>query len=233
MRSYLRHGATQAFGIITSPTSNCHYDSKLAYVPGWEDVLVWDLKRGEMVSMWHSTGHTAPVTQICASPNPVAEGSEGAGDGKVVGVGYQDGSIRVWNWSGVTGEEAAEVVTFNGHKKAVVAMAYDAEGTRLASGGLEGEIIIWDTVGEVGLFRCVGRSQSPNLLTIQTPLPSRADNHTQLHSPPYRTLNHPPGLPALHFQRHFPQAMGSLHSALHPNHRRLSRRGSQLRRSFV
>lgn len=49
VRSYLRHGPTQAFGIITSPIGNSAFDGRLAFVPGWEDVLVWDVKMGEMV----------------------------------------------------------------------------------------------------------------------------------------------------------------------------------------
>jgi U3 small nucleolar RNA-associated protein 12 len=51
VRSYMRHGPTQAFGIICSPTAESFFDGKLAFVPGWEDVLVWDVKRGEMVSL--------------------------------------------------------------------------------------------------------------------------------------------------------------------------------------
>ena len=35
-------------------------------------------------------------------------------------------------------------------------MSWDAEGSRLASGGTEGELIIWDRVAEVGLFRLRG-----------------------------------------------------------------------------
>lgn len=50
VRSYMRHGPTQAFGIVCSPTANSGYDGRLAYVPGWEDVLVWDVKKGQMVS---------------------------------------------------------------------------------------------------------------------------------------------------------------------------------------
>jgi hypothetical protein len=44
------HLTKQAFGVICSPTANSSYDGKLAYVAGWEDVLVWDVKLGEMVS---------------------------------------------------------------------------------------------------------------------------------------------------------------------------------------
>lgn len=67
VQSYLRHGPTQvgnyqcssswrvltqsqAFGLICTNSSNSIYDGKIAYVPALEDVLVWDMKRGEMVS---------------------------------------------------------------------------------------------------------------------------------------------------------------------------------------
>lgn len=68
VQSYLRHGPTQvllqpsphrsccclttaqAFGLICSASSNSLYDGKLAYVPALEDVLVWDMKKGQMVA---------------------------------------------------------------------------------------------------------------------------------------------------------------------------------------
>lgn len=49
VQSYLRHGPTQAFGLICSASSNAVYDGKLAYVPALEDILVWDVKKGQMV----------------------------------------------------------------------------------------------------------------------------------------------------------------------------------------
>ena len=48
------------------------------------------------------------------------------------------------------------MVTFNGHKKGISTLAWDADGSRLASGGVEGEIVLWDRVAEVGLFRLKG-----------------------------------------------------------------------------
>lgn len=50
VKSYLRHGPTEAFGVITSSSSNALFDGKRAYVPALEDVLVWDVKKGEQVS---------------------------------------------------------------------------------------------------------------------------------------------------------------------------------------
>ena len=72
-------------------------------------------------------------------------------------VSYTDGSIKLWSFlPSQPSEEATEQVTFNGHKKGVTILSWDAEGTRLASGGSEGEIVVWDRIAEVGLFRLRG-----------------------------------------------------------------------------
>ncbi|KAF8826648.1 hypothetical protein HHX47_DHR5000056 [Lentinula edodes] len=140
VQSYLRHGPTQAFGLVCSSSSNSVFDGKLAYVPALEDVLVWDLKKGQMLAMWHDTGHRAEVTCILRSPQK-----------DHFAVGYADGSIRLWSAS--TG---SVFTTFNGHKKAVSALAFDQEGTRLASGSQDTDLIVWDIVAEAGLYRLRG-----------------------------------------------------------------------------
>ena len=138
---------------MCSGLSNSTYDGKLAYVPALEDVLVWDVKKGQMVSyinrlgiviadlpklaMWHETGHRAEVTCILRSPQ-----------NDLFAVGYADGSIRLWSASA-----ESVLTTFNGHKKAVTALAFDERGTRLASGSQDTDLIVWDVVAEAGLFR--------------------------------------------------------------------------------
>ncbi|KAE9410369.1 WD40 repeat-like protein [Gymnopus androsaceus JB14] len=140
VQSYLRHGPTQAFGLVCSSSSNSVYDGKLAYVPALEDILVWDVKKGQMLAMWHETGHRAEVTCILRSPQK-----------DQFAVGYADGSIRLWSSS--TG---SVITTFNGHKKAVSALAFDEEGARLASGSQDTDLIVWDIVAEAGLYRLRG-----------------------------------------------------------------------------
>ena len=44
----------KAFGVICSAKSKSVWDGKLAFVPALEDVLVWDIKRGEMVRNYSS-----------------------------------------------------------------------------------------------------------------------------------------------------------------------------------
>jgi hypothetical protein len=52
----------QAFGLVCSSSSNSQYDGKLAYVPALEDVLVWDVKKGQMV-------HQAPISSNSSYAN--------------------------------------------------------------------------------------------------------------------------------------------------------------------
>ncbi|CED82934.1 WD40-repeat-containing subunit of the 18S rRNA processing complex [Phaffia rhodozyma] len=154
VRSYLRHEPTQAFGLIASPQGNSLFDGKLAYVPALEDILVWHVKTAKLVSMWHSPSHTSPVTRIASSNSTVSSSSSSSSP--LYAVGYQDGSVRLWSFPPSTSSqerEATEIVCFNGHKKSVTAMSWDHRGGRLASGGTEGEIVIWDVEDERGIVR--------------------------------------------------------------------------------
>lgn len=103
--------------------------------------------------MWHSPSHTASVTSILPAPSPSTSTSSTS---RSFAISYNDGSIKLWNYSPSNPEAVSEIVTFNGHKKSVTTLSWDKDGTRLASGGTEGEIVIWDRVAEVGLFRLKG-----------------------------------------------------------------------------
>ncbi|KAH7916206.1 WD-repeat-containing protein [Hygrophoropsis aurantiaca] len=164
VQSYLRHGPTQAFGLVCSASSNSSYDGKLAYVPALEDVLVWDMKKGQLLSMWHETGHRAEVTCILRSPQD-----------DVFAVGYADGSIRLWN-----SISNSVIATFNGHKKAVTALAFDLQGTRLASGSQDTDLIVWDIVAEAGLYRLRGHRDQITAIHFISPseLPSTSTGPT-------------------------------------------------------
>ncbi|KAG5636854.1 hypothetical protein H0H81_006606 [Sphagnurus paluster] len=140
VKTYDKHVPAAAFGLVCSASSNSQYDGKLAYVPALEDVIVWDVKKGKMIAMWHEISHIAEVTCILQSPRQ-----------NNFGVGYADGSIRLWDSSSNT-----VIATFNGHKKSVTALAFDEQGTRLASGSQDTDLILWDVVAEAGLFRLRG-----------------------------------------------------------------------------
>lgn len=66
---------------------------------------------------------------------------------------YDDGSIRIWD-----SRTSTVIISFNGHKSAVTQLAFDNAGVRLASGSKDTDIILWDLIAEVGLFRLRGHT---------------------------------------------------------------------------
>ena len=113
--------------------------------------------------MWHETGHRAEVTCIVRSPQK-----------DTFAVGYADGSIRLWSAS-----SQSVIATFNGHKSSVTALAFDETGSRLASGSQDTNLILWDVVGEAGLFRHVAMNllqtaflTLPDFVAIETRSPA-------------------------------------------------------------
>lgn len=64
---------------------------------------------------------------------------------------HDDGAIRIWD-----SRTESIVISFNGHKSAITCLAFDKSGTRLASGAKDTDIIVWDLVAEVGLFKLRG-----------------------------------------------------------------------------
>ena len=166
--------------------------------------------------MWHETGHRAEVTCILRSPQK-----------DIFAVGYADGSIRLWSAS-----TSSVLATFNGHKKAVTALAFDETGTRLASGSQDTDLILWDVVGEAGLYRYATFSASTVLethISFQLARPPRPNHRDTLRSPGrgFRAVNIYRGQPRLsphRFQGHILEALGPLHAALHPDGGRASLR---------
>ncbi|CAH7666512.1 hypothetical protein PPACK8108_LOCUS866 [Phakopsora pachyrhizi] len=151
VRSYLRHGGTEVFGLIASNSGNSLFDGRRAFVPALEDVYVWDVKRGELVGMWHATGHYLPVTFISRSPV----------DADKFAIGYQDGSIRIWS-----AQNKSEISKFQGHRRAISYLEWEKDGSRLASGALDGEIILWDVSAEAGLFKLRGHNNRITCLSF-------------------------------------------------------------------
>ncbi|KAJ2556560.1 beta transducin [Coemansia sp. RSA 1933] len=142
VKTYLRYEARRPFGIIGSPTGNAVFDEtgRLSITPALEDVLVWDIKKGTQVARWNDSDNKAQVTCLCRSPN----GSDYA-------VGYSDGSVRLFD----IGSHAIKVV-LNGHRGRISALQFDPTGTVLVSGSRDTDLILWDVVGETGLYRLRG-----------------------------------------------------------------------------
>ena len=122
-----------------------------AFLTPWR--LISCRTRSLQISMWHSTGVTSPITYLLPAPAPSSSTSTSP---QTFAVAYTDGAIRLWSFDAATPSDPTEIVTFNGHKKAITTLIFDHDGSRLASGGTEGEIVLWDRIAEVGLFRLKG-----------------------------------------------------------------------------
>ncbi|CAG9971147.1 unnamed protein product [Clonostachys byssicola] len=173
VKSYLKYEHAKSFGVVASSTSNILWTGKdrngtgagQAVVAANEEILCWDLKKGEVVNRWKDERGTAPATAIAQSK----------ADPDVFAVGYEDGSIRLWD-----GKIATVIVNFNGHKTAVTKLAFDKSGVRLASGSKDSDIIIWDLVAEVGQFKLRGhKDQVTGLYFIEPEAQAQEDDGAQ------------------------------------------------------
>lgn len=82
---------------------------------------------------------------------------------------YEDGTIRVWD-----SRIDTMVITFDGHKSAINSLQFDTTGARLASGAKDTDIIIWDLVAEVGLFKL--RGHKDQIVSLAWLYPETADD---------------------------------------------------------
>ncbi|KAK6352265.1 hypothetical protein TWF730_009096 [Orbilia blumenaviensis] len=155
VKSYARFAQSRSFGVITSASSNIIWtpdspvsskntsrtSAGLAIVPANEEVLTWDVKKGELLSRWREKNCKSEVTCLKQSRT----------DEDVFAVGHADGTIRLWD-----SKTSTIIVTFNGHKSGITTLCFDASGTRLASGSRDTDIIVWDLIAEVGLYKLKG-----------------------------------------------------------------------------
>ncbi|KAK0612903.1 WD40-repeat-containing domain protein [Bombardia bombarda] len=149
VKSYLKYEPSKSFGLVATATSNLVWSASpksssgagQAIVAANEEVLTWDIKKGELLSRWKDPNCRAQVTAIAQSKT----------DPDLFAVGYEDGSIRVWD-----SKIATAVVSFNGHKSAITILAFDKAGVRLASGAKDTDVIVWDLVAEVGQYKLRG-----------------------------------------------------------------------------
>lgn len=61
------------------------------------------------------------------------------------------------------------IISFNGHKSAITQLAFDSAGVHLASGSKDTDIILWDLIGEVGLFKLRGHTDQITSLNFLVP----------------------------------------------------------------
>jgi WD40 repeat protein len=73
-------------------------------------------------------------------------------EASVLAAGYSDGCIRLFPSPQHQDSDHA-LCSLNGHTRAITALAFSADGSLLASGSQDTEVVVWDVVAEAGLFR--------------------------------------------------------------------------------
>ncbi|GAB7347335.1 hypothetical protein MBLNU459_g4277t1 [Dothideomycetes sp. NU459] len=177
VKSYRKYEQSALFGLVNSAGSNLVWTPDVlsapnsrktgagrAYVGANEEVLCWDVKKGELLSRWHDRDCRAEVTALAQC--------EVQQD--LFAVGYADGSIRIWD-----ALSSNVIISFNGHRSAVTHLAFDRDGSRLASGSKDTDIIIWNLLSETAEYRLRGhKDQITGLRFLKTRISGRQSPHT-------------------------------------------------------
>lgn len=172
MLRYRKYEHAKSFGLVSSSSSNIVWSSRdkastgagQAIVAANEEVLCWDIKKGELLARWRDEKNKAQVTAIAQSKT----------DKDIYAVGYEDGSIRLWD-SKIT----TTILNFNGHKSAITILAFDKSGVRLASGSKDTDVIVWDLIAEVGQYKLRGHKDQITGLRFVEPEAQAEDEDTQ------------------------------------------------------
>jgi len=159
-----KYEQTKTFGLVTSSSSNVVWSPTTtgstgrAIAAGNEEVLCWDIKKGELLSRWVDEKCKYQVTAIAQSKT----------DPDIFAVGYENGSIRLWD-----SKIATIIVTFDSHRSAVTTLAFDKSGVRLASGSKDTNLMVWDLVAESAIVKLRGHKDQITGLQFLEPEPQR------------------------------------------------------------
>lgn len=104
----------------------------------------------QYISFWDSKTHQLLFT-LESSKSEITYFDINYVHDTLIAIGHLDGSIDLFNY------QTRELkVSFNGHKSKVTCICFDEKELRLASGGNDTNIIVWDIVNQSGLFKLKG-----------------------------------------------------------------------------
>jgi WD40 repeat protein len=104
--------------------------AKVAAADSTKDVTVWGAMSGMRTKVLE--GHTGEITRVAFSPAVAS---------RLLATASADKTVRIWNY-----QEGTCLQILEGHEEGVKALAFGADGKRIASGGVDKTIRIW--VGE-------------------------------------------------------------------------------------
>ncbi|KAL0244514.1 hypothetical protein GEMRC1_008598 [Eukaryota sp. GEM-RC1] len=147
VQSYLRFEHEESFGLTASSSHHGVIDKhgRCLYCPTSDYVTSWNTHLNLLdVKFAHEAG--VEVTCVNYFSNDLIS---------VVAVGYANGTIKLFNNS-----DLSLRCRFDGHRSPVLILTFNLDGTLLASGGADTDIVIWDMATERGQCRLKGHSSA-------------------------------------------------------------------------
>lgn len=160
VKSYDRYQQEKRFGVITSQAnivwlppgeSQTKKSVGRALTSAVEDLLVWDIKTGEILQVLSDSvvpGSYEASTSVAPSAVSYISYNESS---NIVASGYNDGTIKIWDLA-----SSSVIIKFQGHKSRISKLVFDKTGTRLISGLNDSTMVLWDLIAEEGLFKLKG-----------------------------------------------------------------------------
>lgn len=160
VKSYDRYEQDACFGVIggtsntlwlpPAPTQSSKSVGR-AVLGGLEEILIWDIKTGELMTRLKDGLTPGASNAPTSSPPATVVALAFHEPTNIIAAGHSDGSIKVWDLT-----SGSVMVTFSGHRSSISVLQFDRTGTRVISGSADSSIIMWDLVGEEGLFKLKG-----------------------------------------------------------------------------
>ncbi|KAL0213668.1 hypothetical protein P9112_005852 [Eukaryota sp. TZLM1-RC] len=147
VQSYLKLEHEDSFGVTVSSSYHGVVDSsgRIIYCPSSDYISAWNTK----LNILQSTFTNEPATEVtCLQYFPHAPVP-------LLAVGYASGAIRVFNTN-----DSSLRCCFDGHRSAITVLKFNHDGSLLASGSNDTDIVVWNIFSEKGVCRLKGHSNS-------------------------------------------------------------------------
>jgi U3 small nucleolar RNA-associated protein 12 len=175
VKGYLKYIFLKQFGLLSNPNCCPVFDlsGKTIFTGSNEFVYQWNKCTSEnllSLAFPSSESNVDSHTVTCISIHPF--------ECSTLAVGYQNGSIRLWN------TETREILmTFDGHKSRITVLQFRSvyfnficactlyflcslDGHLLFSGATDTDIVCWDVTSRSGLFRLRGHTNQVTALRL-------------------------------------------------------------------
>ena len=141
VKEYLRWEYEGNYGLTISQTSNSvAVDDTSVLIASCQNVHLWNLRTKASIRVFR-------VSEFCRVVK-IAKGDQ-------LAAGYNDGKVRLFDFA-----SADCLAVLCGHKSEITCLTFNDENSLLVSGGKDTNIVIWDVIDQVGLYRLLGHSDA-------------------------------------------------------------------------